>query len=41
MNVVVNVDGIKLWLLTWLLNYIAMLLGVCQLSRDLIGYVDS
>ena len=41
MDVVLSVDGIKLWLLTWLLNYIAMLLGVCQLSRDLIGYVDS
>ena len=41
MNVVRNVDGIKLWLLTWLLNYVAMLLGVCQLSRDVIGYVDS
>ena len=40
-NVVLNVDGIKLWLLTWLVNYITILLGVCQLSRDVIGYVDS
>ena len=41
MNVVLNVDGIKLWLLTWLVNYVAILLVVCQLSRDVIGYVDS
>ena len=40
-NVVLNVDGIKPWLLTWLVNYIAILLGICQLSRDVIGYVDS
>ena len=34
-------DGIKLWLLTWLVNYVAMLLVVCQLSRDVIGFEDS
>ena len=32
---------IKVWLLTWLVNYVAMLLVVCQLSRDVIGYEDS
>ena len=36
-----SVDGIILWLLTWLVNYVAMLLVVCQLSRDVIGYEDS
>ena len=25
----------------WLVNYVAMLLVVCQLSRDVIGYEDS
>ena len=25
----------------WLVNYVAMLLAVCQLSRDVIGYEDS
>ena len=34
------VDGIILWLLTWLVNYVEMLLVVCQLSRDVIGYED-
>ena len=29
-----SVDGIKLWLLTWLVNYVAVLLVICQLSRD-------
>ena len=24
----------------WLVNYVAMLLVVCQLSRDVIGYED-
>ena len=28
-------------LLIWLVNYIAMLLVVCQLSHDVIGYEDS
>ena len=32
-----SVDGIILWLV----NYVAMLLVVCQLSRDVIGYEDS
>ena len=36
-----SVDGIILWLLIWLVNYVAMLLVVCQLSRDVIGYEDS
>ena len=35
------VDGIILWLLPWLVNYVAMLLVVFQLSRDVIGYEDS
>ena len=35
-----SVDGIILWLLIWLVNYVAMLLVVCQLSRDGIGYED-
>ena len=33
--------GIILWLLIWLVNYVAMLLVVCQLSPDVIGYEDS
>ena len=36
-----SVDDIILWLLTWLVNYVAMLLVVCQLSRDVIIYEDS
>ena len=35
-----SVDGIILWLLLWLVNYVVMLLVVCQLSRDVIGYED-
>ena len=38
---IMSVDGIILWLLIWLVNYVAMLLVVCQLSRDVIGYEDS
>ena len=38
---IMSVDGIKLWLLTWLVNYVKMLLVVCQLSHDVIGYEDS
>ena len=38
---ITSVDGIKLWLLTWLVNQVAMLLVVCQLNRDVIGYEDS
>ena len=34
---IMSVDGIILWLV----NYVAMLLVVCQLSRDVIGYEDS
>ena len=37
---ITSVDGIILWLLIWLVNYVAMLLVVCQLSRDGIGYED-
>ena len=33
-----SVDGIILWLLSWLVNYVAMLLVICQLCRDVIGY---
>ena len=29
-----SVDGIILWLLVWLVNYVAMFLVVCQLSLD-------
>ena len=36
-----SVDGIILWLLVLLVNYIAMLLVICQLSGDVIGYEDS
>ena len=36
-----SVDGIILWLLTWLVKYVAILLVVCQLSRDVISYEDS
>ena len=32
---ITSVD-IILWLLIWLVNYVAMLLVVCQLSRDVI-----
>ena len=35
---ITSVDGIILWLLIWLVNYVAMLLVVCQLSCDVIGY---
>ena len=33
---ITSVDGIILGLLIWLVNYVAMLLVVCQLSRDVI-----
>ena len=33
--------GNKLWLLAWLVYYVAMLLVVYQLSLDVIGYEDS
>ena len=36
-----SVDGIKLCLLTWLVNKVSKLLVVCQLSCDVIGYEDS
>ena len=36
-----SVDGIKLWLLNWLINNVVMLLVLCQLNCDLIGYEDS
>ena len=36
-----SIHGIVLWLLIWLVNYVAMLLVFCQLSRDVIGYEDS
>ena len=41
MSCITSVDGIELWLLTYLVNYVAMLLVVCQLSRYIIGYEDS
>ena len=33
---ITSTDGITLWLMTRLVNYFAMLLVVCQLSRDVI-----
>ena len=41
MSSIMSLDGIILWLLTWLVNYVVMLLAVCQLSHDVIGYEDS
>ena len=41
LDLTTSVDGIILWLLIWLVNYVAMLLVVCQLSRDVIGYENS
>ena len=41
LDLTTSVDGIILWLMIWLVNYVAMLLVVCQLSRDVIGYEDS
>ena len=41
LDLTTSVDGIILWLLIWLVSYVAMLLVVCQLSRDVIGYEDS
>ena len=41
MSSIMSLDGIILWLLTWLVNYVVMLLAVCQLSRNVIGYEDS
>ena len=38
---ITSVDGILLWLLIWLVNYVALLLVVCLLSRDVIGYEES
>ena len=38
---ITSVDGIILWLLILLVNYVAMLLVLCELSRDVIGYEDS
>ena len=35
-----SADDIKLWLLTWLVSIVAMLLVECQLSSDIIGYED-
>ena len=34
-------DGIILWLLICFVNYVAMLLVLYPLSRDVIGYEDS
>ena len=36
---IASIDGIVLWLLTRLVNYVTKLV-VCQLSRDVIGYKD-
>ena len=35
-NCITSVDGIILWLLIWLVNYVAMFLVVVQLNRDVI-----
>ena len=37
---ITSVDGVILWLLIWLVNYVVMLLVVCQLSLDAIGNED-
>ena len=36
-----SVDNVKLWLLLWLVNELVLLLVICQLSHDVIGYEDS
>ena len=41
MSCITLVDGIKLWLLTQLVNEVAMLLVVCKLSCDIIGHEES
>ena len=41
MSCISSVDGIKLWLLAWLVNYVAISLVACQFSRDVIVYEDS
>ena len=38
---IMSVDGIILWLLILLVNYVTMLFVVCQLSLDVLGYGDS
>ena len=38
---ITSVDGIIPWLLALLVNFVAMLFFVCQLSCDVIGYEDS
>ena len=38
---ITSVEGIILWLLIWLVYYVAMLLVVWRLSRDVIDYEDS
>ena len=38
---ITSVDGIILWLLIRLVNYVAILIVVCQLSGDVIGYEQS
>ena len=37
-NYVKSVDGLKLWLLTWLVNKVGLLLVVCHSSCNVIGY---
>ena len=43
MSCIMSVDGIILWLLILLVNYVTMLFVVCQLiiSLDVKGYEDS
>ena len=36
---ITSVDGVKLWLLIWLVNEVAMLLVICQLSRTRSMYI--
>ena len=40
MSCISSVDGIKLWLLASLVNYVPILLVTCQLSRDVIVYEE-
>ena len=41
MSLIMSVDGIILWLLVLVVNDVAMLLVICQLSGNVIGYEDS
>ena len=38
LSCIMSFEGIKHWLLTWLVKYVALLLVPCQFSCDVIGY---